>query len=110
MSGIPLRDLPEHTQRAVANALAKDKRKEIKQNASWLTKVEDMKAVLNAMQLNSPRTEIQLSVGKFVVVPRFKYGIRGWFVSPADERFVPCGFFTLHTLRSEIATREVIDA
>lgn len=99
-----LKDLPEHTRRAIENALKKEIAKENKTNASWIKTVQDAQNLIYAIEHNEP--QVQLTNGRFDILPRFHHGEPTWFVRPADGRFVPCGFFTPMKLKILIAGME----
>ena len=106
MNNKPIKDLPDSVQRMVQNALNKQERREIRQDKSWLTKLEDMQTLLVAIENDA--TEVTLTVGTFRIKPSYCDNAKSWYLSPSDGRFVPCGHFTPFRLKSLIAQKGVL--
>lgn len=97
-------ELPDAVQRQLRNEQVKEAKKLTKTGKSWLSEVEDIRSLLRAIENND--TTVVLCGRTFTIEPRFHNGDKTWYVSP-QSGFVPCGHFTVHTLNSELAHKEI---
>jgi hypothetical protein len=102
---ISKKEVDERTKKLINNLIAKEKAKEVKNNKSWISSVEDAKALLSAIKKD--KTEVTLSHGTFNITSKIHNKENVWWVSPTDGTHVPCGYFTPFKLNSIIAAKEV---